>query len=189
MGIDMVPVMDALRALAIEKKAAIPKGNVPLFNSAFLKTVHMFGRTYDLGLLALYKIGTSSYFQDADKIPLLLGKKKIALLPSFSRNRKTIRRIFEIARQHRADARTGHTDTNRHIGRTTHDSQRFGFAHVHLAHIQAIRIRMFCHRQDFGNHYAVKGRSKLRQILDFEAGHSQHMAQCFASQRRIDPAS
>ncbi len=101
MGIDVVAVMDALRALAIERKAAIPKGNVPLFNSAFLKTVRTFGRTYDLGLLALYKIGTSSYFQDADKIPLLLGKKKIALLPSFSRNRKTIRRIFEIARQHK----------------------------------------------------------------------------------------
>ncbi|NOY69950.1 MAG: hypothetical protein GXP53_10785 [Deltaproteobacteria bacterium] len=49
MGIDMVSVMDALRRLAIERRAKIPEGNVPLFNNAFLKTVKFFGRTYDLG--------------------------------------------------------------------------------------------------------------------------------------------
>ena len=101
MGIDMVPVMDALRALAIQRKAAIPKGNVPLFNSAFLKTVNIFGRTYDLGLMALYKLGTSSYSQDADKIPVIFQKKKIAFLPSWSSNLKTVKRIFEIARQNK----------------------------------------------------------------------------------------
>jgi len=101
MGIDLVPVMDALRAIAIQRKAAVPKGNVPLFNSAFLKTVNIFGRTYDLGLMALYKMGTSSYSQDADKIPVIFSKKKIAFLPSWSSNLKTIKRIFEIARQNK----------------------------------------------------------------------------------------
>lgn len=95
MGIDTVAVMDALRKLAVEKKAAVPAGNVPLFNGSFLKTVRFFGRTYDLGLLALYKIGTSSYLQDTDKLPLMLKKKKIAFLPSWSANRKTVRRIFD----------------------------------------------------------------------------------------------
>lgn len=97
MGIDTVSVMDALRKLAIERKAAIPKGNVPLFNSAFLKTVKIFGRTYDLGLMTLYKLGTSSYTADVDKLPLILMKKKIALLPSWSPNRKTVQQIFEKA--------------------------------------------------------------------------------------------
>jgi heterodisulfide reductase subunit C len=97
MGIDTVSVMDALRKLAIERKAAIPKGNVPLFNSAFLKTVKIFGRTYDLGLMTLYKLGTSSYTADADKLPLIFMKKKIAWLPSWSANRKTVKRIFEKA--------------------------------------------------------------------------------------------
>ncbi len=97
MGIDMVSVMDALRRMAIERKAAIPEGNVPLFNSAFLKTVKFFGRTYDLGLMAIYKIGTSSYVQDADKLPLIFMKKKIAILPSWSANRKTVKRIFKKA--------------------------------------------------------------------------------------------
>jgi len=96
MGIDMVAVMDALRKLAVSRKAAIPEGNVPLFNRAFLKTVNIFGRTYDLALMAIYKIGTSSYAQDAGKIPVMLKKKKIAMLPSWSANRNTVKRIFRM---------------------------------------------------------------------------------------------
>jgi len=99
MGIDIVSVMDALRTLAIEKKAAVPEGNIPLFNRAFLKTVELFGRTYDLGLITAYKIGTSSYLQDADKVPMMIKKKKIALLPSLGADRKTVRRIFKQARK------------------------------------------------------------------------------------------
>ncbi|MBU2647353.1 4Fe-4S dicluster domain-containing protein [bacterium] len=101
MGIDMVSVMDALRTLAIEKKAIIPEGNVPLFNSAFLKTVKIFGRTYDLALMTAYKIGTSSYLRDTDKLPIIMKKKKIALLPSLGANRKTVRRIFKKTRQNK----------------------------------------------------------------------------------------
>jgi heterodisulfide reductase subunit C len=101
MGIDTVSVMDALRTLAIEKKAVIPKGNVPLFNSAFLKTVKMFGRTYDLGLMAMYKIGTSSYTQDTDKLPVIFEKRKIAFLPSWSSKRKIVQRIFKKAGQNK----------------------------------------------------------------------------------------
>jgi heterodisulfide reductase subunit C len=101
MGIDTVSVMDALRALAMERKSAAPDGNVPLFNRAFLKTVEIFGRTYDLGLMAAYKIGTGSYFRDMDKIPLMMQKKKLALLPSWGADRKTVKRIFKKTRQNK----------------------------------------------------------------------------------------
>lgn len=101
MGIDTVAVMDALRALARQRGSAAPDGNVPLFNSAFLKTVEIFGRTYDLALMAAYKIGTSSYFRDTDKIPLMMKKKKIALLPSLGADRKTVRKIFKQTRQNK----------------------------------------------------------------------------------------
>jgi len=101
MGIDLVSVMDALRALAIQKKAVVPEGNIPLFNNAFLKTVEIFGRTYDLALMTAYKIGTSSYMRDTDKLPIIMQKKKIALLPSVAANRKRIRRIFRKTRQNK----------------------------------------------------------------------------------------
>ena len=95
MQIDMAAVMDALRIISVKKNATKQKGNVPLFNRWFLKTVGMFGRTYDLGMIAAYKIGTASYFQDTDKFPMMLQKKKIALFPSFKADRKYVKRILK----------------------------------------------------------------------------------------------
>jgi heterodisulfide reductase subunit C len=95
MQIDMAAVMDGLRIISIKRNAAKQKGNIPLFNKWFLKTVHIFGRTFDLGMIAAYKVGTASYFQDADKFPMMLQKGKIALLPSFKADKKYVTRIFK----------------------------------------------------------------------------------------------
>jgi heterodisulfide reductase subunit C len=95
MQIDMAAVMDALRIISVKKNASKQKGNVPLFNRWFLKTVSIFGRTYDLGMIAAYKVGTSSYFQDANKFPMMLQKRKIALFPSFKADKKYIKKIFK----------------------------------------------------------------------------------------------
>jgi heterodisulfide reductase subunit C2 len=95
MKIDMASVMDALRMLSLKKNGEKQKGNVPLFNKSFLKTVRMFGRTYDLGMIAAYKIGTSSYLQDTDKFPMMLKKGKIALLPSLKADKKYVKKIFK----------------------------------------------------------------------------------------------
>jgi heterodisulfide reductase subunit C len=95
MKIDMASIMDALRILAVRKKNSSVKGPVHLFNNAFLRTVKLFGRTYDLGMIASYKLGTSSYLQDMDKLPFMLRKRKIAILPPFKGNRTYIKRIFK----------------------------------------------------------------------------------------------
>lgn len=105
MGIDTVALMDALRSLAIEKGAAVPEGNVPLLNRSLLGTVGLFGRTWDVGLITRYKMGTSSYLQDADKVPMMLKKRKIALLPSLGGDRKTVRRIFKSVREAKEGSR------------------------------------------------------------------------------------
>ncbi|MGD0035846.1 MAG: 4Fe-4S dicluster domain-containing protein [Bacteroidota bacterium] len=95
MQIDMAAVMDALRIISIRKNIAKQKGNIPLFNKWFLRMVNIFGRTFDLGTIAVYKIGTSSYLQDADKFPMMLQKRKIALFPSFKADKKYVTRIFK----------------------------------------------------------------------------------------------
>jgi heterodisulfide reductase subunit C len=95
MGIDVAAVMDALRKLAVQRGAAKPEGNVPLFNRAFLKTVQMFGRTYDLAMIAGYKLGSGKLMADTEKFPTMLRKRKIALLPPRRADRKTVRRIFK----------------------------------------------------------------------------------------------
>jgi len=101
MGIDVAAVMDALRKLALERGAAPQEGNVPLFNRAFLKTVELFGRTYDLGMVAAYKLGTGKLMNDTEKFPTMLKKGKIALLPSLDGDRQTVKRIFKKIRQNK----------------------------------------------------------------------------------------
>ena len=93
MGIDGAAIMDALRKIALEKKAA--KGNVPKFNWAFLKSVQLFGRSYEIGMIAAYKLGSRTFMQDTDKFPTMLKKGKLAILPPRGADRKTVRRIFK----------------------------------------------------------------------------------------------
>lgn len=94
MKINMAAVMDAFRIISAQKNAPQQKGNVPLFNKSFLRTVRMFGRTYDIGMIAAYKSGTSTWLKDTDKFPMMLLKGKIALLPSFRADKKYTRLIF-----------------------------------------------------------------------------------------------
>jgi hypothetical protein len=103
MGIDIPSVIDALRALAVEQRTPTPEGNMPLFNRVFLKTVEIFGRTYDLGMIAAHKIGTKSYMKDADKFPVMLKKRKIALLPPRGADRKMAKRVFDSVRRNKED--------------------------------------------------------------------------------------
>jgi heterodisulfide reductase subunit C len=104
MGIDVAAVMDALRKLARQQGATKVEGHVPLFNRAFLKTVQLFGRSYDLAMIAAYKLGSRKLMADTDKFPTMLKKRKIALLPPTGADRKTVRRIFRnVQRDEAAD--------------------------------------------------------------------------------------
>jgi heterodisulfide reductase subunit C len=101
MGIDVAAVIDALRRLALERGASKQKGNVPLFNRYFLKTVETFGRSYEIGMITAYKIGTGKFMNDTEKFPTMLKKGKIALLPPRGGDRKTVKRIFKTIKQNK----------------------------------------------------------------------------------------
>ena len=99
MGIDVAGVIDALRKLALGSGGRKPGGNVALFNRAFLKTVEIFGRTYELGMVAAYKLGSGRWRDDVEKFPALLKKGKIPLLPPLGGDRRTVGRIFKQSRK------------------------------------------------------------------------------------------
>jgi heterodisulfide reductase subunit C len=101
MGIDVAAVIDALRRLALARGASKQKGNVPLFNRAFLKTVETFGRSYEIGMITAYKLGTWKLMNDTEKFPAMLKKGKIALLPPRGGDRKTVKRIFKAYKQNK----------------------------------------------------------------------------------------
>jgi heterodisulfide reductase subunit C len=110
MGIDVAAVMDALRKLALERGASKQEGNVPLFNKAFLKTVEMFGRSYEMGMIGAYKLGTGKLMDDTEKFPTMLMKGKISLVPSLGGDRKTVKRIFKKTKPVSAELRRGVQD-------------------------------------------------------------------------------
>jgi hypothetical protein len=109
MGIDVAGVMDALRKLALSRlatntrlrRASKQEGNVPLFNKVFLKTVEVFGRTYEMAMITAYKLGSGKLMNDTEKFPTMLKKGKISLLPSLGGDRKTVKRIFKKTRQNK----------------------------------------------------------------------------------------
>jgi len=95
MQINFAAVIDALRSLSIARGTGAPQGNMPLFNRMFLENVRIFGRSYDLSMVAGYKLGSGKVMDDADKFPSMLSKGKMAILPPSGADKKVVRRIFD----------------------------------------------------------------------------------------------
>lgn len=99
--INFTAIIDALKAIAVEKGVAKPEGDAPLFNRLFLETVQSYGRAYDLKAIAMYKMGTGILKQDMDKFPAMLKKRKIAILPPSGADKSKVKRIFAMAAQNK----------------------------------------------------------------------------------------
>ena len=95
MQINFAAVIDALRSLSIAKQTAPPQGNMPLFNRMFLQNGRIFGRSYDLSMIAGYKLGSGTLLNDAEKFPAMLNKGKMAILPPSGADKKLVQRIFD----------------------------------------------------------------------------------------------
>jgi len=67
----------------------------------FLNTVKSYGRAYDLQFIAMYKLGTGNLKQDMDKIPAMLKKGKMAILPPSGADKNKVKRIFKKATQNK----------------------------------------------------------------------------------------
>jgi heterodisulfide reductase subunit C len=93
--INFAAVIDAMRAVSVEKGVTPPAGNPSLFNRLFLDTVKTYGRSYDLQMIALYKIRTGKIMADMDKFPTMIKKGKIALLPPSTIEKHKVGNIFK----------------------------------------------------------------------------------------------
>ncbi len=78
--IDVARVMAALRVLALENGCAADK-NLRRFAEEFLRSVSVFGRVFETGLLAAYKLRSGSVLDDLDLAPELLKKGKLSFSP------------------------------------------------------------------------------------------------------------
>ena len=79
-NIDVASVMETLRHMARhEGRVAVPK--VEKFWFSFLDTVRAFGRTFEIGTMALYMLRSMRVFTDVDLAPEALSKGKLGFLP------------------------------------------------------------------------------------------------------------
>jgi len=105
MQINFAAVVDSLRHLSLEKGKARPRGNTPLFNRAFLQTVKAFGRTYDLGMIMVYKFGTMTLMNDTEKFPEMLRKGKMAMTPASGADKNKVKQIFDRVKKLRGNGK------------------------------------------------------------------------------------
>jgi heterodisulfide reductase subunit C2 len=99
MEIDIAGVMDALRIMAVDRQTALPDGHGRQFCRSFLGSVRRHGRVYEMGMMAAYKLRTLDLFSDVGKVPQMLLKGKLSLLPKRTGNVKELREVFRRAEE------------------------------------------------------------------------------------------
>lgn len=96
--IDVATIMDVCRHMARRegKKGVWP---VRMFAKSFLKTVELFGRAHEVGLMAAYMLGTGRLFTDLDLVPKVLPKGKLPIMPHTIEARREVAAIFKRFRE------------------------------------------------------------------------------------------
>lgn len=87
-GLDITAIMELLTREALRRglKPQIPEVNI--FNEAFMREVRLWGRSYELGLMAEIKLRTHNIMGDMDLAVRYLGKNKMPFLPTPARRPK-----------------------------------------------------------------------------------------------------
>lgn len=94
-GCDPARTMDALREMALEASPGTPPRAVLAFHRAFLDQVRWTGRSFELGLVADYKLRTGALLKDVATAPGLVARGKLGFVPRPIEGVREVRRIFE----------------------------------------------------------------------------------------------
>ena len=81
-GLDINAIMDFLTREALERGLTPPVSEVKIFNEAFMREIRLWGRAYELGLMAEMKLRTHNLLGDMDLGVKMLAKNKFPFLPS-----------------------------------------------------------------------------------------------------------
>jgi heterodisulfide reductase subunit C len=96
MQLDIPQLMDSLRVQALEKKMVNKRSKkVVAFHRAFLDSVRLTGRLYEVGLVADYKLRTFDLLQDLDVAPRMFLKGKLPLIPEIIKGKKQVSKLWK----------------------------------------------------------------------------------------------
>jgi heterodisulfide reductase subunit C len=93
MEVDLPKVMDVLRSESLKQKLVNPKArDIVSFHRSFIDTIHYFGRMWEMGMIADYKMRSGHLLQDVFIAPSMFFKGKLSLIPEFKK--KLVSRMF-----------------------------------------------------------------------------------------------
>ncbi|MBW2179282.1 MAG: 4Fe-4S dicluster domain-containing protein [Deltaproteobacteria bacterium] len=93
-AIDIPGVMDALRQMAISKKAHIAEPDIVHFHNEVLHSIKKYGRTHKLEIMMKYKL-KRDWFGDLDVGLKMLAKRKLDLTPSKIKKAGVMKKLFK----------------------------------------------------------------------------------------------
>ena len=92
--IDIAVLMDVLRELAVRKGVKPAEPRVPVFHQSFLDSINHWGRAYEVGLIAGYKLRSGDFTGDMKLGVKMFSKGKLSLLPHSIKGKAEIKKIF-----------------------------------------------------------------------------------------------
>ncbi|MBU1343846.1 MAG: 4Fe-4S dicluster domain-containing protein [Proteobacteria bacterium] len=95
--VDMAAIMDTLRQMAIAENIKIAEPGILSFHNAVVDSISRYGRTHKLEIMMRYKLSEKDLFSDINLGLRMLSKRKLDLLPSKVKDKKSIQSLFEMA--------------------------------------------------------------------------------------------
>ena len=95
-GLDMTAIMEFLTREALARGVKPPVPEVDVFNRAFMREVRLWGRAYELGLMAEIKLrtmGSRGLMGDVDLGLKMIARGKLAFLPSPTRPPRAVKPV------------------------------------------------------------------------------------------------
>jgi len=92
-GLDIARIMDFLTREALKRGFKPVSKEVDSMNKAFMREIKLWGRAYELGLIAEMKLRNRTYFDDLDIGVKMITRGKMAILPSITRRLKKVKPV------------------------------------------------------------------------------------------------
>ena len=94
--VEVAKIMDFVRTEAVAQGLAHPKSkDILAFHRAFLDSIRVTGRLYEIGLVADYKLRSRHFLKDVALAPKMYVRGKLPLFPHLIKGRDAMKRIFE----------------------------------------------------------------------------------------------
>ncbi len=101
MQIDIPRIMDALRQESLARNVAHPaaRKSIVSFHRSFLDMIRFTGKSYEIGMVADYKLRSGKLLQDLALAPQMLAKGKLPLFPEPVKDKAALRKLFTSSSQ------------------------------------------------------------------------------------------